>query len=285
MSPHPLSNLIDVAVWASVPLLEQQVAKALERYAEKALQREQVASLYKGEMCDVHEGVAEIWHPDGRIEGALQTSIGPVAFVEGRIVPQPSPDTQSGGQPDWRRFGEIATQGIRRAYDTMPVPEALKEIGAIWEELDRCAELAASRSRLLLGKLDPPALCDTPTWFESQKAGVLEDAEEDGETGPRPEAFDSAGLLVRAGLATLEQPEDIGAELEAGPLGRVIIDWGVPYGRLRWMVDVADLSWPAVKVFQLRCSHPTSFDVAPDTRILYNAFDVVQEFREHVSQP
>lgn len=280
MNPRGASALIDVALSASDTFLEQQ----LEAVVERALQRARAASSYKPEMCDVHEGVAQIWAREGRIDGALQTSRGPLGFEGGRIVPKPSPDAQSGAQPDWRRFGEIATQGIRRAYDTMPLPEALQEIAAIWEELDRCAELAASRSRLLLGKLDPPALYETPTWFQSQKAEVLEGAEEDGEAGPRAEAFDSAELLVRAGLATLEQREEIEAELQAGPLGRVIIDWGAPYGRLRWMVDVAELSWPAVKVFQLRCSHPASFDVAPDTRILYNAFDVVQEFREHVCQ-
>jgi hypothetical protein len=283
MSAHEVSNCSEAALSApDVRLEQEQLVKALKTYVEEALRRAQVASSYKPEMFDVHEGVVEIWRREGRIDGALQTTGGAVAFEGGRILPEPSPDTQSGARPDWRRFAEIATQGIRTAYDTMPLPEALKEIAAIWEELDRCAELAASRSRLLLGKLDPPPLCETPSWFESQKAEVLEGAEEDGEAGARPEAFDSAELLVRAGLATLDQHEQIEAELEAGPLGRVIIDWGAPYGRLRWMVDVAELSWPAVKVFQLRCSHPASFDVAPDTRILYNAFDVVQEFREHV---
>lgn len=235
-------------------------------------------------MRDVTGGVAGINWDSWRIDAALETNDGPVAFEGWKILGRGSDDVQSGPSPDWHVSIERASDAIRQAYDSFPPSEALSAIAGIREELDRCSELAAAQSRLLLGKLDPPDLCETPDWFVSQKAELAESAEEDDDTPPAPWVLDSAELLIRAVLAEAERPEACVAELAVGPLGRLIVDWRVAQGRLRWMVDATEASWPAVKVFQLRRSGSDPVATSAQTRIMYNAFDVVKETREHVCQ-
>lgn len=234
------------------------------------------------EMRTVTEGVTEIDWNSRRIAAALETDGGPVVFEGGRLLGQYSDDVQSGPSPVWHVSLERANDAIRQAYDSLSPSEALSAIARIREELDRCSELAAARSRLLLGKLDPPGLCETPDWFVSQKAELVKSAEEDGDILPAPWVLDSAELLIRAVLVEVERPEACVAELGVGPLGRLIVDWRVGQGRLRWMVDATEVSWPAVRVFQLRRSGPGSLETLAETRIMYNAFDVVKETREHM---
>ncbi len=194
-------------------------------------------------------------------------------------------DIQS-GRPTLGWHIEQVNDGIRQAYDSLPPSEALNAIARIREKLDRCNDLAAARSRLLLEKLDPPDLCETPDWFVSQKTELLDSAaDEEDDVPPAPWVLDSAELLIRAVLAKAERPEAYSAELGVGPLGRLIVDWRVAQGRLRWMVDATEASWPAVKVFQLRRFGPSSLDTLAETKIMYSAFDVVKETYEHLVLP
>ena len=185
-------------------------------------------------------------------------------------------DVQSGATPRWQITFREADQAIRNAYDALVPREAMRVISAIWEQLDRTSELAAARNRLLVGKLGKPRLAPLPKWFEDQKAKLL--AAEEGEVAANPFAVVSAEFLVRAALAAIPQGDELEAELETGPMGRVVIDWFVPKGRLQWMVDAIDIQWPSVKVYQVSHQAKPESPMTVDSRIFYNAFDLVDSF-------
>ena len=268
-----LDHLLDSARLFYSVFTKQAEKLAAERFAGEKYKDE-------GEMRSVTGGVVEVYKESGRIDGALDTEEGPLSFEEGKSVGQSSDDIQSGALPGWRASLECASDAIRSAYDSLKPSDALREIAGIWEELDRCTELAAARSRLLLGRLDPPNLEDTPDWFVSEREKLVQSANDEGDVPPPPWALDTAGLLVRAALASLEDPADASALLEEGPLGRVVVEWAMPQGRLQWMVEGSELSWPAIKVYQVRREGAVSLDTPADTRVLYNAFDAVKEFHE-----
>lgn len=224
-------------------------------------------------MLDI-AGVMEVvrWGDEERFEAAVQTDEGPKTF-SGSL---PNLDVQSGSLYRWQVILREADRAIRRAYDSLLPKEAIKVISTIWEQLDRTSELAAARSRLLVGKLGKPKLAVLPEWFEDQKVKLLE--VDEGELAANPCAIASAEFLVRAALAAISRGAELEAEIEAGPRGRVVIDWHIPNGRLQWMVEAVDIPWPSVKVYQV--AHKAAFDPrkALESRIFYNAFDVVDSF-------
>lgn len=232
-----------------------------------------------GRMLNVNEGVMELWD-SGRFEAALETEEGPKS-VEGRVLPCPeSTDIQSGAMIQWRSALDGADEAIRFAYDKLLPAEALKTISSIWEHLDRTSELASARSHLLTGKVDKPALAELPKWFEQQEP-TLRNAKE-GELAANPFAIESAQLLVRAAYAAVGKTEKLEAELEAGPLGRVIIDWHFVGSRFQWMVEAIDLPWPSVKVYQLSRRSDVHAPKPAQTRIFHTAYDAVESFTEFV---
>jgi hypothetical protein len=154
--------------------------------------------------------------------------------------------------------------------------EATRVISTIWEQLDRTGELAAARSRLLIGKLERPTLAPLPKWFQDQRAKLFE-ADED-ELPASPLAISSAELLVRAAVAAPSEGAALEAEIDRGPRGRVTIDWNVPRGRLQWMVEAIEIPWPSVKVYQVSQRPSSTQPSAFESRILYNAFDVIDSF-------
>jgi len=156
--------------------------------------------------------------------------------------------------------------------------EGIRLISTIWEQLDRTSELAAARSRLLIGKLVKPQLAPLPDWFEDQR-GKLSVAGE-GEVTANPCAVAVAELFVRAALAAVPGNAALTAELETGPMGRVIVDWCSPKGRLQWMVEAIDIPWPSVKVYQVSRRPDQNHPKALETRIFYNAFDAIDSFVE-----
>lgn len=215
------------------------------------------------------DGVMESWRR-GReecFEAAVQTDDGP-KNLEGRVVSRPSADIQSGSVAGWQTELQEVDHAIRNAYDTL-VP--IKAVSAIWEQLDRTRELAAARSRLLLGKLGKPKLAPLPDWFKNQRDNLIV-ADED-ELTANPRAVTVAELIVCAVAATVP---NLTAEIETGPMGRVVIDWHVPKGRLQWMVESMDTPWPSAKVYQVsQETEPTSVNTLK-TRIFYNAFDAIE---------
>jgi hypothetical protein len=224
------------------------------------------------------EGVMEVqrWGDEERIVAAVQTDEGPKNLKGSVVSPPPSVDIQSGAGSGWRMEFREADQAIRNAYDTLMPREAVRLISTIWEQLDRTSELAAARSRLLMGKLGKPPLAPLPDWFENQREKLC--VADEGEVIANPRTVAVAELLVRAAIVRVPDNTTLTAELETGPMGRVVIDWCVPKGRLQWMVDAIDIPWPSVKVYQV--SHPSENGLPKklDTRIFFNAFDAIDSF-------
>ncbi len=228
-------------------------------------------------MLDV-TGVMEVrrWGDEERFEAAVHTEEGPKS-LKGTVVTSCSCiDIQSGAIPRWQVVFKEADQAIRKAYDTLEPREATRVISTIWEQLDRTGELAAARSRLLIGKLEKPTLAPLPKWFQDQRAKLFE-ADED-ELPASPLAIGSAELLVRAAIAALSEGAALEAEIDSGPRGRVTIDWNLPRGWLQWMVEAIEIPWPSVKVYQVSQRPSSTQPSAFESRILYNAFDVIDSF-------
>jgi hypothetical protein len=190
-------------------------------------------------------------------------------------------ETKEHTSKNWKDYFQEIDYSIRFAYDHLPTKDAIKEISKIWEQLEKTSELAAARSRLLVGKLPKPKLAPLPKWFVDQKPKLFE-ADED-EVAANPCTVSSAELLVRAALANVPQAKDLEAEIETGPMGRVIIDWCVPEGRLQWMVEALDIPWPSIKVYQISKSPAQNTTKVMESRILFNVYDVINSFHQFLS--
>jgi hypothetical protein len=262
----------------------QEMAARGVRYSYRSGRVVLPPSMFKGEnkQCQSRmlslEGDMEVrrWGDEERFEAAVHTEEGPKNLKGTVVSPYSSIDIQSGAISRWQITFREADQAIRNAYDTLIPREAIRLISTIWEQLDRTSELAAARSRLLIGKLGKPQLAPLPDWFENQR-GKLSVAGE-GEAIANPCAVAIAELLVRAALAAAPGDAALTAELETGPMGRVIVDWCVPKGRLQWMVEAIDIPWPSVKVYQVlhRSEHGLPKSLEP--HIFYNAFDAIDSF-------
>ena len=191
-----------------------------------------------------------------------------------------SRDEQSGSAVLRQPEIAAAEQAIRSAYDRLQPDDALRTISEIWEQLDRTSELAAARSRILMGKMEKPRLAELPGWFQDQKPRLFD--EEESVLVANPVAVETAELLVRALLAAIDEAGDLQAEVETGPLGRVIVDWHLPGSRLQWMVEAVDLPWPCVKVYQLSHRTAGNTEAAAQTRIFHSAFGVVESSVEFI---
>jgi len=86
--------------------------------------------------------------------------------------------------------------------------------------------------------------------------------------------------LVRAVLASVDDNNELEAELETGPLGRVTIDWHIPASRFQWMIEAVDQPWPSVIVYQLAHRVDADRPTAPETRVFHNAYDAIESFAE-----
>jgi hypothetical protein len=229
------------------------------------------------------QGDFEIW-PTGRIDGAIDTEAGPIAFEGGTICGAEQVDIQSGPLSRRRNAVEEAESAIRLAYDSMRPREALRTIGQVWAELDRAGELAAARSRILTGKLGRLRLAEAPAWFTARKQALATERDDDGSASVDMLALESSELLVRACVAAIDGPAKPEAEVEVGPLGRVVIDWCVPKGRLQWMVEACHSPWPLIKVYELARGESNGINAPVQTRVLHNAFDAVESFVQFLSR-
>ncbi len=170
---------------------------------------------------------------------------------------------------------------IRAAFDDLKPADALRHIAVIWEGLDSVTDLAQARTRLLLNKVAPPKLADVPEWLTLQLKELKRTPPEADETPPLPAVLNTAEKLVRACLAVPEA-KNLHATLSPGPLGRVIVDWEVNWGRLQWFVEATELAWPGVKVHVLRrCG--SGHTAQRETRMFHNAFDVVAHLRDSLA--
>ena len=261
----------------STQLKEQEALDEYFRGArpEQAVRRR--GGQQRSRMHDVVGGVMEYFEETGQLDGVLQTGRSRFVFEGKATHCEESFDIQSGPAQDWRTSFDRIKEGIRNAYEDAEPREGLRAICEIWDQLDQTSELAAARSRILIGKIDPPPLAMLAEWFSNQKH-VLSQVEDD-ELPANPVARETAENLVRASLAALSREHELPqAELDIGPMGRVIIDWISDRGRFQWVVDADDLAWPAIKVYELK--HETREGVSQEikTRVLHNAFDAVDSF-------
>lgn len=179
---------------------------------------------------------------------------------------------------------------VRAAYEHKDPLEALFGISRLWSRLDKSYDLTEARTRILLGKVTPPEQWgQIPPWLTEQLPDLA--TSDEGSAPSHPIAIMTAVRLVQACLnkadvAAVIDPEtdsDHQAEVYKGPMGRVIVDWTLPRGRLQWMVEAADLPWPGVKVHVM-----SRVGVGPGaprhTRTVHNAFEIVEQFREHLDR-
>jgi hypothetical protein len=204
-----------------------------------------------------------------------------INFATAKSLGKPREELQGITPTNWQNAIKDIDKSILGAYENPLPKEAIKIIATIWEQLERTEELAAARSRLLLGRLPKPILGTLPQWFEKQKTKILT-ADED-EIAADPCAVSSAELLVRAVVAACLQANDFEAEIETGPRGRVVIDWYVPDGRLQWMVEALDIPWPAVKVYEVSHIPKPNGSKSIGTHIFFNVFDAIDSFKKFLS--
>ena len=177
-----------------------------------------------------------------------------------------------------------AKERIKNAFDTMPPNDALRDIRETWAGLDDAVGLAEARTRLLLGKIDPPKTLPTlPTWVTDGFEAMNADDDDDDDVSALPAAVESARRLIAASLAALEVPNDLKAEIDRGPSGQVVIDWRADAFRVQWMVGVSPISWPGVTVNAL-ARIGSGRGAVRETRTFHDAFGVLEHFQEQLSR-
>lgn len=169
---------------------------------------------------------------------------------------------------------------IRSTCENEDSPDQqLQQIASIWEQLDKTSRLAEAKTRILLGQIGKPDLAIVPDWFNAQLSELT--APDDELAPAHPLAIDSSKKLVQACLHEIPEAQELEADIAKSPLGRVLLDWTVPPNILQWIVEAVELPWPGVKVhvLSLDCSDSEN---KPVTRTFYNAFDLVEHFREQL---
>jgi len=151
-----------------------------------------------------------------------------------------------------------------------PQPEfALEIINRIWQSAEDTCELAAARSRLLLGKLPSVKRGPVPPWFDSQVATW----DEEDSLFVSPAALSTARNVIGAIHAVLP---DARADVSVGMLGRVLLDWQSTSCRTRWMIEATDSCWPAVRIYEAREDEQQRFV----TSIKHNMLESIESLRE-----
>ena len=252
---------------------EKEFARQIEEQLNKYILKGSPSG--KSVMVTIKGGVAELW-PSGLVDAALDTDQGPISLEGGRVI---SEDLQSGPITEWKSSLELTNSAIREAFDRFSPSVGLEVISDIWGELDRSAELAEARSNILLGKVEPLQLAETPEWFLQQKDVLLKEHADEYQVSPW--ALESTELLIRACVANVGAMNELTAEVTAGPLGRIWVDWHIPQGRYQWLVDATDLPWPCVKVYLLRQDKTNS---KAETKVLHNAYQVTEEFKLYLGE-
>lgn len=158
---------------------------------------------------------------------------------------------------------------VIRAYDALRPEDALQTIGVVWNMAEKTCELAAARSRLLLGKLPKLPSAAVPLWFEN---AVLEwDADDNAMLNPA--SLNAARKIV--GCAAAEFPS-LQAQLTVGMLGRVTLDWYIENVRCSWMIDPTDLPFPSTRIYEARRLPRDKMQ----TRIIHDMHSALTALRE-----
>ena len=172
---------------------------------------------------------------------------------------------------------DISTR-IKQAHDYCDTSVAIEAISYIWENVDRVAQLAEARSRLLLGKIVPPRLCSAPTWLEEQVAILSESL--NGHSSMNSQAIESVKNLICACL--IEESGQITAQIVPAPLGHVFVDWDLSPTILQWEVAPTHLPWPGCRVNVVSINNSMSKSKI-QSRIFHNSFQVIRHFHEQIA--
>ena len=183
---------------------------------------------------------------------------------------------------DWTRESktdcdDISTL-IKEAYGHSDTNVALEVISCVWEKVDRVAQLAEARTRLLIGKIDAPPRGEVPDWLASQ-ISFLSEASNIGPTANR-QAIESVENLVCACL--MNQNCNFTAQIAPTPLGHVFVDWDMAPRVLQWEVIPTPLPWPGCRVNVVSMDNSVSKPKI-QSRIFHNAFQVIRHFHEQIA--
>jgi len=162
---------------------------------------------------------------------------------------------------------------VKRAYDAMPPWKALQAIGVVWNMAEKTCELAAARSRLVLGKLPKLASAGVPKWFED---AVLEWDSDEREM-LNPSSLDATRKILSC--IALEFP-DLLAQVTVGMLGRVTLDWYLDNARCSWMIDPTDMNFPSTRIYEARQLPHGKMQ----TRIIHDMHSALLALREIISE-
>ena len=160
---------------------------------------------------------------------------------------------------------------IRRSYDALPVADALRTIGAVWTMAENVCELAAARSRLLLGKMPRPELTGAAEWFSNGCDQIDADERE----SLNPASLHAATTIARCVGKSVPA---LKADVSVGMLGRIVFDWHTA-SRFSWMIDATDLPFPLVRIYEAR--QLSSGEMS--SRIIHNMFEAIRSLEEMAS--
>jgi len=162
---------------------------------------------------------------------------------------------------------------IRCAHKHLDAASAFDAISKIWERVDRVGDLAAARSRLLLGRIEAPSLATGPV------DGLDELSSADSSLAASvPSAIFATEKLIRAVRAAIPQLPDV--EICKAPMGHVFVNWKVAPNVIQWEILPSPLPWPGVTVRAVVSNASKAAGI--QSRIFHNGADVIDHLKQHV---
>ncbi len=241
-------------------LLQEKFLALIEKQTESTYLRALAETCSPGEAGRDAERYLEVngvcgIQGDGSFEATVDTDEGP-KYLSGVSVNDAVNEATA--------FCQSLNNQISRAFDALPPEDALRSIGAVWRLAENTCELAAARSRLVLGKLPRPCLSQTPDWYRNR----LEELDEEDGAAVSPASLAASETIVRAVACKFPS---LHAEVSVGLLGRVVLDWHALSSRYAWMIDATELPFPAVNIYEAS-SHAVC---GIETRIIHDMHEAL----------
>ena len=115
------------------------------RAATKAAQSKMLSGL----------GEFEYWPQSGRIDGAIDTEVGPIAFEGGKICGSEQVDIQSGPVAQWQAALTQVDHAIEVASDSQEPSLAVATLSKIWAGIENTTGILAVHGQRMWEKIDP----------------------------------------------------------------------------------------------------------------------------------
>lgn len=252
---------------ATRTIAREKIAQSRTVFREKALADRLRASMHREVLRDwSHEG------HERHFVHSLVASIREVTPVWGIPV-----DTQH--EMARRDSYDTIAHAIRQASDSPEPRDAIAQIDSIWERIEDVSAVAEARMRLLLKKVDPPAVSSQPEWL---RHGIEELRRDLREAGPQYNAaIESASRLICSVCSALEVASSTiaQADLSASLFGGIEVEWKAERD-LMWIVWPPRLSWPGVHV---RVYSRTGDGAKLNANTFHQAFGVVDYSVKHLA--